>query len=267
MILQLLWLIIPLATGALIAALVHLLDHTRFAVKGVVAPYFTAFALLFTLFAAHTTVDVWEKIRRTNLLLFTEASSMRGMLRIAVPFDQGRAQVQAAFDDLLREILQQEAVRRAGLQIGAIYGERAPSAFSHLYRIAADPANFGNNPSANAAFYHAVDTFRAAWFERSELGKRHVAAVSYQILVLFGVLTQAALALSHAGNPRALWASVALYSIAFAGSLGIIYLLDHAESLTDLIARTAIEDVARNPLGFGPTDPWDTLDPDERFGP
>ena len=29
----------------------------------------------------------------------------------------------------------------------------------------------------------------------------------------------------------------------------------------------AIEDVARNPLGFGPSDPWDMLDPDERPGP
>src|SRR5262249_11657026 len=162
-----------------------------------------------------------EKIRRVNFLLFMEANSARSMLRISEPFESGPTAVRGAVDKLLREVLGEEASARP------VLGAQIPVAFRDLYRIAADPKNFGGNSAANAEFYRAIEIFRASWFERTELRKRRVSLEVYSILFLFGFLTQVSIALSQAGNLRALGVTVMLFSIAYMAAVTIVFMLDN----------------------------------------
>jgi hypothetical protein len=167
---KLMCLLFPIVTGLAVCIGFHFLDKSRFAVKGVVAPYFTAIALIFALFASHTTVEVLQKVSRINSLLFTEASSIRGMLRISEPFDPAAPLVRHAVDKLLNELNTQEASSASSSKLG----ELVPVAFPELYRIAADPNNFQDSIAANTTFYDTLELFRTSWFERSELRQTFV---------------------------------------------------------------------------------------------
>jgi len=79
---------------------------------------------------------------------------------------------------------------------------------------------------ANTIFFNSLEVVRSAREERTELHKARVAPTKFFILLLFGLLTQIAIAFCHAGNPRALGASVMLFSIAFSAAIAILSLLD-----------------------------------------
>src|SRR4029079_8921028 len=85
---------------------------------------------------------------------------------------------------------------------------------------------FRGNAVANTTFLNSLEVVRSAREDRTELHKARVAPTKFFILLLFGLLTQIAIAFCHAGNPRALGASVMLFSVAFSAAIAILSLLD-----------------------------------------
>jgi len=86
-----------------------------------------------------------------------------------------------------------------------------------------------------------IDNLRDARLERLQLNERHLSSTKLLALLIFGALTQAAIALCHAGNVRASIATVMLFSLASSVSIYFITALDDPESIQRLIDLSVYE--------------------------
>ena len=222
----------PLLAGLLVSLGWQRLDQTRFAIRGVVGPYFAALALLFGLFASLTAGDVWQRVGRSNTLVATEVNSLRSLLRLAEALGPTAAAVPGAVRGYASEVEREEFERSPVEAANA----KPLESLRALYRIAVDPAVFAGHPQVEAQFLASLETVRSARLERLELRKAHLAPVKLRIIFLFGVLTQIAIALCHAGNPRALGAAVLLFSIAFSACVAILTTFDDPQAFARLVS-------------------------------
>jgi len=214
--------LLPLLLGVLVCFFFFHLDKSRFTIRGVVGPYFSSVAILFALFASLLAAELWQRQTREDTLLHQEINGLKSMLHISASIDPDTTVVR----DAIRSYLRQTAY-------GAELAPAAPAAplpsseaLRRLYRLATDVALFKGNAAANAAFLQSLDQVRSAREDRTDLHKAHVASSKFFTLLVFGLLTQIAIAFCHAGNPRALAASVMLFSVAFSAAIGILALLD-----------------------------------------
>ncbi|MCX7057488.1 MAG: MFS transporter [Proteobacteria bacterium] len=220
--------ILPLLLGAGVCVAFHFLDRSRFAVRGVAGPYFAAIALLFSLYASLLATEIWQKMARTEVLMQAEVSSLQAVQRIATGVD-GESRVVASAIESYEEAM---AVRT---KVGAPADGAAdpmPTLLRSLYKVAADKEAFHGNNSANSAFYGALEGIRSSRAQRENLMSERVAPVKIISLMLFGFLTQLAIAFCHAGNRRAIGTTTMLFSVAFATAIAILELLDGSYLMT-----------------------------------
>ena len=218
-----LWLtLLPLLLGVGVCVSFYYLDRSRFTIRGVVGPYFSSVAILFALFSSLLAAELWQRQNKEDVLFHVEMNGLQSMLHIADSLDADAAAVRNAVR-LYLDPAAHGGRREARPPSSA---QPAGEALQRLYRLAADPGTFKGNTVVNAAFLASLDAVRSAREDRTVLHKAHVSPSKFFTLLLFGLLTQIAIAFCHAGNPRALAASVMLFSIAFSAAIGILALLD-----------------------------------------
>jgi hypothetical protein len=211
--------LLPLLMGVLVTVGFYYLDKSRFAVRGVGSPYFASVALLFALYASLMATEVWQRSARSELLVRTEISALDSAVRIAESVRPGDHRVRRAAEADLGPAADRDVQADPNKPID-------PQ--QDLYEIARDRAFFEGAPAANTAFYQAISQAHEADQERKALQDQRLAPEKLFSLLLFGLLTQAAIALCQAGSARAIGATVMLFSIAFAASVGILELMDTA---------------------------------------
>jgi hypothetical protein len=196
--------------GILVTVGFYYLDKSRFAVRGVGSPYFASVALLFALYASLMATEVWQRSVRAAALEHTEITALDSAVRIAEGTHPQDRRVRQAAESIL-----------AGKSEDPLQG---------LYAIAGDGVFFAGRPSANTAFYQAIEEAHSANHERKTLLGARLAPEKLFSLLLFGLLTQVAIAFCQGGNIRAIGVTVMLFSIAFAASVGILELMDNGLS-------------------------------------
>ena len=214
--------VLPLLLGVAVCFFFLHLDRSRFTIRGVVGPYFSSVAILFALFASLLAAEVWQRQEKKDVLLHQETKSLKVMLYIAASIDSDAYDVRNAISGYLSHTAYgAELAPRSGS------AEPLPSeALKKLYRLAIDPATFKGNTVANAAFLQSLNVVRSAREDLTDLYKARIVHSKFFALLLFGLLTQIAIAFCHAGNTRALGAGVMLFSVAFSLAIGILSLLD-----------------------------------------
>jgi len=228
--------LLPLLMGVAVCFFFFHLDRSRFTIRGVVGPYFSSVAILFALFASLLAAELWQRHDRENQLLHQEMNGLKSMMHIAASIDTDVSVVRNAIRSYLRQ-----TAYGAELAPRRDSAEPPPSeALKALYRLAADPAMFKGNAVANGAFLQSLDSVRSAREDRTDLHKARVAPSKFFTLLLFGLLTQIAIAFCHAGNPRALAASVMLFSVAFSAAIGILALLDDPYEGVPMVSATLL---------------------------
>lgn len=221
--------LLPLLLGAAICVVFFNLDRSRFAVRGVAGPYFAALALLFGLYASLMANEVWQKIARVNDLLDTEVSALQSLASIGnsvAPQDQRVAATVMAYAKVLTANDRMPPVAQ-----GPMPGLQEP--LRQLYAIGADADFFKGHAPQNSAFMSALETLRAAHLERSKLRSQTHDTAKLVSLLIFGLLTQIAIAFCHAGNQRAISTTVMLFSVGFSVSVACMELLDDAIRYAD----------------------------------
>jgi hypothetical protein len=232
-----LWLtLLPLLLGVGICVFFYYLDRSRFTIRGVVGPYFASVAILFALFSSLLAAELWQRQNKEDALLHLEMNGLKSILHIAESLDPDASEVRKAVSGYLEESAHdaRPEVRPAGGD------QHTGEALQLLYRLAADPRTFKGNAATNAAFFNSLEVVSSAREDRTELHKAHVSPSKFFTLLLFGLLTQIAIAFCHAGNPRALGASVMLFSIAFSAAIGILALLDDPYERLPMISATLL---------------------------
>lgn len=230
--------LLPLLMGALTVYLFNRLDNSRFQVRGVVGPYFAALALLFGLFSSLTASDVWQRIGKANTLVCTEVNSLRSLLRLSETLGPNTTRIKSTIYDYVKEIQQSEFVDEKDIP-----SAMPVEALNRLYQIAADPTNFNNVSPIQAEFLKSLEQVRSAHLERIELRKTHLSDIKLLIIFIFGLLTQFSIALCHAGNTRASWASVMLFSVAFSAAITVLTVFENPASFSSMISTSAIADI------------------------
>lgn len=229
---------LPLLMGALTVCLFIRIDNSRFQVRGVVGPYFAALALLFGLFSSLTASDVWQRIGKANTLICTEVNSLSSLLRLSETLGSNSITIKAAISDYVNEIQQSEFIKK-----NDIPSATPVESLNRLYQIAANPVNFNHVSPIQTEFLRSLEQVRSAHLERIELRKTHLSNTKILIIFIFGLLTQFSIALCHAGNSRATWASVMLFSVAFSAAISVLTVFENPTNFSSMISTSAIADV------------------------
>jgi hypothetical protein len=188
----------------------------------VVGPYFASVALLSAVFSSLLAAELWQRQSREDALFRSEINGLKSMLYIAGTLNSGASEIRNAVKSYA-----EQGAYSAGPGLRTAGGEHySGHALQWLYRLATGPKTFGGDAVANMAFFNSLEVVRSSREDRTELHKARVAPTKFFILLLFGLLTQVAIAFCHAGNSRALGASVMLFSIAFSAAIAILSLLD-----------------------------------------
>jgi len=229
---------LPLIMGALTVVVFDCLDKSKFQIRGVVGPYFAALALLFGLFASLTASDVWQRIGKANTLVSAEVNALRSLLSLSEIMGSESVTIKSIVHDYAREMQEVEFTN-----VKAIPSAKTVEALNRLYQIAADPTNFNHVSAIQTEFLKAIEQVRSAHLERIELRKSHLSSTKLLIIFIFGLLTQFAIALCHAGNKRASWAAVMLFSLAFCAAIFVLTKFEDPGSFSSMISTTAIADI------------------------
>jgi hypothetical protein len=183
---------------------------------GLVAPYFTAVAILFGLFAALLMSDVWEKDNAARQSVEIEDDSVRAIIQLA--------RVNGVSAVLLPRI--KAYVAAAGGENPYRDGarERTDAAYEALLAVASHAG--GLDTTARTALLGALTELRHARDRRLYLADEGTTAIKWLSILILGALTQIAILLVHIGNRRAIRVSVGLFTVAFTFCLVIVALFD-----------------------------------------
>jgi hypothetical protein len=232
--------IVPLILGIVICMIFDRLEGTRFAVRGVGAPYFAAIALAFGLFGSLIVSELWQKTSRINSALTSEMSSLRGMLRITEVLPEQPSQATEMVSQYVRFVSQWELQNEAWIDENRHI--ETLSITRDLFRFAAEPSNFAGNAVLNKTFLDNLNKVREARFERLQIALSHASGLKIAFLLLLGLLTQIAIALCHSGQRRASWVSVMLFSVTFSATMAMVSVID-APMSSRLVSLKPIEEV------------------------
>lgn len=230
--------LLPLLMGIATVYLFNRLDNSRFQVRGIVGPYFAALALMFGLFSSLTASDVWQRIGKANTLVCAEVNSLRSLLRLSETLGPNSIEIKNTINDYVKEIQQSEFKDKQDIP-----ATMPVEALSRLYLIAADPANFNQVSPIQSEFLRSLEQVRSAHLERIELRKTHLSNTKLLIIFIFGLLTQFSIALCHAGNTRASWASVMLFSVAFSAAVTVLTVFENPASFSSMISTSSLADI------------------------
>jgi len=99
-----LWLtLLPLLLGVTVCVFFRFLDKSRFAVRGVVGPYFASVALLFAVFSSLLAAELWQRQNRQDILLHFDINGLESMLRIADTLNQEASEIRNAVKSYLEQ--------------------------------------------------------------------------------------------------------------------------------------------------------------------
>ena len=230
--------LLPLLMGIATVHLFNRLDNSRFQVRGIVGPYFAALALMFGLFSSLTASDVWQRIGKANTLVCAEVNSLRSLLRLSETLGPNSIEIKNTINDYVKEIQQSEFKDKQDIP-----ATMPVEALNRLYLIAADPANFNQVSPIQSEFLRSLEQVRSAHLERIELRKTHLSNTKLLIIFIFGLLTQFSIALCHAGNTRASWASVMLFSVAFSAAVTVLTVFENPASFSSMISTSSLADI------------------------
>lgn len=208
------WSLLTLLSGALACLLVTRLDRTRWAVRGVVGPYFAAPALLFGFFTSSALGDMWTRQARLAALASGEASALGSLRRLALEPGAAAAGLPALVDCMAGAEAQVVSAPDDPTRAAA-----ASAAEAALYATAMKPGCFAAGSAVQAQFLASLERLRDSRHERRHLGHAHVPAAKLVMVLVLGVFTQLAIAWCHAGNARATWLGVLLFSLSFATAM------------------------------------------------
>lgn len=231
--------VIPVISGLVIIFLASRLDSSRYQVRGVVGPYFGALALLFGLFASLTANESWNHIDKANAMVSVEVDALDGILEFSRMLGKHEKLEKLVADYIAEEGRLHGDVRDEEQKI-----LKATNTIHDLYVYALDRDNFTpENVIIQSNLIRLLETLRVARLERQDVLRKSLSETKILALLILGALTQAAIALCHAGNVRASMASVLLFSVAFSVTVYFITASSHPDVAGQLIDMSHFESV------------------------
>jgi hypothetical protein len=214
-----------------------LAGHTK-TLTGVVAPFFSAVAILFGLLSGFLANDVGERNRQAVRAVHTEASELQNIYTLSVASVTDMQDIRVALKDYARSAARDEWPE----MIEGGSSEKTSTAYDTLLREISDPAITRTASAAvHAAMLTAAVRVGTARTDRLSLSSDYTNDLKWISVLILGVMTQIALALVHLERPRAMLAALTVFGTAAVVALGLIALQEHPFQGTFRVSPAPLE--------------------------
>ena len=228
--------LVPIVTGVLAVYLIRTVADTRFAVKGVVGPYFGALAIMFALFASLMSGETWKEISSAKALVAKEVNTLSAIDTLAQSFGGGGAKVR----EYSKKYAEQDiATDKQQTDRSEISLKELP-ALIELQNFVLNDEN-GSPLLKNRLFVH-IDDLRDVRLQRLEIKRNHSGPRKLAMLILLGSLTQVAIAMCHAENKSATIYTVGLFTIAFIVVINFVTVFDNLENFETVVNLSVLRE-------------------------
>ena len=228
--------LVPIITGMLAVYLIRTVADTRYAVKGVVGPYFGALAIMFALFASLMSGETWKEISRANALVAKEVNTLSAIDTLAQSFGGKGAKVQELSEKYIEQDIatDKEQTERSEISLKEL------PALIELQNFVLNDEN-GSPLLKNRLFVH-IDDLRDVRLQRLEIKRNHSGPRKLAMLILLGALTQVAIAMCHAENKSATIYTVGLFTIAFFVVINFVTVFDNLGNFETVVNLSVLRE-------------------------
>lgn len=176
-------------------------------------------SLLFGLFAAFLANDIWTRNQMARQSLFEEGDAIRNLARLAEGDADVTATMRTALAAYIDAVVAKDwpAMRAGKHSKGILPKVRAISTL-----IVSGPVATGVGPVVQAKMLEAFTTMRERRQTRTFLAEERNFTIKWHALILFGVLTQLAITITHLTKPRPMLLAHMVFGCALATCLVIL---------------------------------------------
>ncbi|MDB5621265.1 DUF4239 domain-containing protein [Tardiphaga sp.] len=205
---------------------------------GVVAPFFSAVAILFALLTGFLANDVGERSRQAVRAVQTEAGELRNIYTLSVASVSDMHDIRVALKDYARSAVQDEWPQ----MIEGGPAATTSTAYDALLREVSDPSiTSAASGAVHTALLNSAVRVGTARTDRLSLASDYTNDLKWISVLILGVMTQIALSLVHLERPRALLAALTVFSTASVVALGLIALQEHPFQGTLRVSSAPLE--------------------------
>ena len=217
------------------------------AFKGAEPAVIGTVSLLFGLFAAFLANDIWTRNQTARQAVIEEGDAIRNLARLAEGQDKVvAADLTAALKDYAAAVIEKNwplmAVGQRSLEILP-----RVRAISRLLVLGAVGQSAG--PVVQSKMLEASTTLREKRQVRTIMAENRKLTIKWHALILFGLLTQLAITVTHLGRTRPMLLAHLVFGLALATCLSILLLNEFPFSKLNPISpdplRTAMESLSR----------------------
>ncbi len=178
-------------------------------------------SLLFGLFAAFLANDIWVRNQVAHEAVVAEGDAIRNLARLSEGNDQAAETMRASLDDYVRTAVEKDWPL---MLIGKRSLEVLPKVKAISALIVSGPVGKAVGPVVQGKMLDAFTQLREKRQTRTILAESRTFTIKWHALILFGVLTQLAITLTHLAKPKPMLLSHLVFGCALATCLSILVL-------------------------------------------
>jgi hypothetical protein len=206
--------------------------------NGVVAPFFSAVAILFGLLSGFLASDVGDRNRQALRAVQTEAGELNNIYTLSVASVTDMHEIRIA----LKEYARAAAHDEWRTMLEGNHSSATGTAYDDLLRRVSDPSITRDASGAvHGALLTAAVRVGNARTDRLSLSSDTTNDLKWISVLILGVMTQIALMLVHLEKPRAMLAALTVFSTAAVVALGLIALQEHPFQGTFRVSPAPLE--------------------------
>jgi hypothetical protein len=202
-----------------------------------------AIAILFSLFSAFVANDIWIRLEAARSAVIHEADGIQLMMRLTEGLSAGetkfmynalKAHVKTAVEDEWGQMEQGKS------------SEKAVQSLSNIVEaIVTFEVGKNEGPEFQGRLLATFIQIRDNWRIRTEIAKDRSFTIKWFGMIIFGFLTQIAIACAHASKPKSMFIAQTIFALAFATPISLLIMnefpFSHMTPISSEPLQTAIE--------------------------
>lgn len=210
---------------------------------GVVAPYFSSVAVLFSLSVGFMGADIWQRAEQAQQSVLQEASNLKLLSNFAEVLEPTNQPLAERICTYAKAVVQQEWPTML------LDGEASPTAETALNNLmlALTTPEFTARVDATLRreMLNTFNQVRKYRVNRIQLSSGHSHIGKWVLVIFLGFMTQIAIGLVQLDKPRAQAITLAVFSITAAVTLTLLAGMDQPFTEPFAVLNTPIADLAR----------------------
>ena len=210
---------------------------------GVVAPYFSSVAILFSLSVGFMGADIWQRAEQAQQSVLQETSNLKLLSHLAEILEPTTQPLAERICTYAKAVVQQEWPT---MLLDGKASPTAETALDNLMLALATPEFTARvDATLRREMLNAFNQVRTYRVNRIQLSSGHSHIGKWVLVIFLGFMTQIAIGLVQLDKPRAQAITLAVFSITTAVTLTLLASMDQPFTEPFAVLNTPIADLAR----------------------